>query len=216
MRPQLLVKLPFTIQTHGSQSATIPESQRRKLAAAAESPFQTKMFRARRIGQQDQSRHPRLDDDRFVRGQIQNDAFAQPADGCHRFPPNSPRQRRKRGANQNRFAGAAAAANGFNLPRDDVRPNAADHRFDFRQFRHGPNLPQKDDKWESSRRAVGVSPRVLPSTSDSSDDVFRFLHSKNQPADARIIAKTPAARQQDEYAILLSSRFLCVFFPNGC
>ena len=127
---ELRTELLLAEQPHGAQPAAIPIPDVRN-GAAGQIEAKAKMLLRRWIGNQHQSRHPRLEDEPIVAVQPQDDPLSHSAHFVDPPAGNPLLQHRSPRLNQNRPPAAAHAPSAGDAATGDAR-NSAAHRFDFR------------------------------------------------------------------------------------
>ena len=128
------VHLAGSVQPDGAEPAAVPEKQ---FGPVIERPADPQVRLVRRIGHEHQPGHAGLDDEPGVGRQRQDDPLGPPPDTDDRLAGGERLQLRPVGRHLNRLAGALARIDAGDRAAFEVRPDAADHRFDFRQFGHG-------------------------------------------------------------------------------
>jgi hypothetical protein len=148
-------------QPDRAQAALVPEQEPPGgRAAARQRELEPHVLRRRRIGDEHQPRHPRLDDEppgRIAgRGDLQHDPLAAPPDAHDRAAgePSGERGGRGRGADRPH---AAARKRGRHDPAADAAGDPAAHRLDLGQFGHGMR-PRASGGKPSHRWPDGSSP----------------------------------------------------------
>jgi hypothetical protein len=116
-------------QLNAPQPATIPVPDGRHIAAN-QTEVESQMLLARRIGQQDQPRHPRFKDNPIVTFQANGHALAESFDRNDPLANNLLSKDANRGANQDRPATTRDPIHPLD-PAADNRQDPTPHRLDF-------------------------------------------------------------------------------------
>jgi len=132
-------------QTHGSQSALIPEQQVATGGSRLEVGDQAKMGLVGRVGQRQQAGHSGFEHEPVAAFELQRDTFPEPFDGRYPLSEQSPSQDRRCRLNRDRSEPAAGLGQ-VGQAGSEQRQQAAAHRFDFRQFGHWDDVARQAGK----------------------------------------------------------------------